>query len=128
MRDFRIISHLARYSGVSEGASGERPCEPSDSGADWLNPSSQIYRMNFALDLAQGLVNGVTVNVRNFAMGADIASPTSVAKAANAAVFGNTIGQATLDAATKVDTRMTNPSSAVRVSALLLASPESQVR
>jgi uncharacterized protein (DUF1800 family) len=104
------------------------PTGYSDSGADWLNPSSQIYRMNFALDLAQGLVNGVTVNVRNFALGADIASPTSVAKAANTAVFGNTIGQATLDAATKVDTRMTNPSSAVRVSALLLASPESQVR
>src|SRR6185369_6156596 len=34
MRDFRIISHLAMYSGVSDGASGARPCEPSESGAD----------------------------------------------------------------------------------------------
>ena len=104
------------------------PTGYSDLGSDWLNPSSQIYRMNFALDLAQGLVNGVTVNVRNFAQGADLTSPSSVAKAANSAVFGSTIGQGTLDAATRVDTRITNPSSAVRVSALLLASPESQVR
>ena len=104
------------------------PTGYSDSGADWLNPSSQIYRMNFALDLAQGLVNGVTVNVRNFAVGADMTSPSSVAKAANSAVFGSTIGTSTIDAATRVDTRIINPSSAVRVSALLLASPESQVR
>ena len=107
-------------------------CNPptgySDLGSDWLNPSSQIYRMNFALDLAQGLVNGVTVNVRNFAVGADMTSPSSVAKAANNAVYGGTIGSSTLDAAIRVDTRITNPSSAVRVSALLLAGPESQVR
>ncbi len=104
------------------------PTGYSDSGAEWLNPSSQIYRMNFALDLAQGLVNGVSVNVRNFAVGADMTNPSSVAKAANAAVFGGTIGGGTVDAASRVDTRITNPSSAVRVSGLLLASPESQVR
>ncbi len=104
------------------------PTGYSDSGADWLNPSSQIYRMNFALDLAQGLVNGVTVNVRNFAVGADMTSPSSVAKSANSAVFGSTIGTSTIDAVTRVDTRIINPSLAVRVSALLLASPESQVR
>ena len=104
------------------------PTGYSDLGIDWLNPSSQIYRMNFALDLAQGLVNGVTVNVRNFALGADLTSPSSVAKSANAAVFGGTIGSGTIDAAARVDTRITNPSSAVRVSALLLAGPESQVR
>ena len=34
MRDFRIISHFAMYSGVSDGASGDRPCEPSETGAD----------------------------------------------------------------------------------------------
>ncbi len=34
IRDFRITSHFARYSGVSDGASGDRPCEPSESGAD----------------------------------------------------------------------------------------------
>ena len=104
------------------------PTGYSDLGVDWLNPSSQIYRMNFALDLAQGLVNGVTVNVRNFAVGADMTSPASVAKAANSAVYGGTIGSSTIDAAIRVDTRITNPSAAVRVSALLLAGPESQVR
>lgn len=104
------------------------PTGYSDLGTDWLNPSSQIYRMNFAFDLAQGLVNGVTVNVRNFAVGADLTNPSSVAKAANNAVFGGAIGSSTIDAATKVDTRITNPSPAVRVSALLLAGPESQVR
>jgi hypothetical protein len=26
--------------------------------ADWLNPSAQLYRMNFALDLAAGMVAG----------------------------------------------------------------------
>ena len=104
------------------------PTGYSDLGSEWLNPSSQIYRMNFALDLAQGLVSGVSVNVRNFAVGADMASPMSVAKAANSAVFANSIGSATLDAAAKVDTRITAPSAAVRVSALLLAGPESQIR
>jgi uncharacterized protein (DUF1800 family) len=104
------------------------PTGYADVGADWLNASSQLYRMNFALDLAQGLINGVTVNVRNFAVGADMASPASVAKAANAAVFGSTIGSSTIDAASRVDTRIVTPSPAVRVSALLLAAPESQVR
>ena len=104
------------------------PTGYSDSGALWLNPSSQIYRMNFALDLAQGLVNGVVVNVSKFAPGVDLTNPSSVAKTANRAVFGGTLGSATIDAATRVDTRITNPSAAVRVSALLLAGPECQVR
>ena len=104
------------------------PTGYSDLGSEWLNPSSQIYRMNFALDLAQGLVPGVTVNVRNLAVGADLTSPTSVARAVNSAVFGDTIASATLDAAARVDTRITNPATAVRVAALLLAGPENQVR
>jgi uncharacterized protein (DUF1800 family) len=103
------------------------PTGYSDRGDEWLNPSSQIYRMNFALDLAQGLVNGVTVNVRNFAPGADLTSPSSVARAANAAVFGGGIASSTIDAAARVDARITNPSAAVRVSALLLAGPDTQV-
>jgi len=104
------------------------PTGYSDSGAEWLNPSSQVYRMNFALDLAQGLINGVAVNVRNYAVGADLSNPTSVAKAANTAVYGGTLLASTVDAAARVDTRITTPSSAVRVSALLLASPDTQVR
>jgi hypothetical protein len=104
------------------------PTGYADRGGEWLNPSSQVYRMNFALDLAQGLVNGVSVNVRNFAAGADLSNPSSVARSANTAVFGGTISSGTLDAASRVDTRIANPPAAVRVSALLLAGPENQVR
>jgi uncharacterized protein (DUF1800 family) len=104
------------------------PTGYTDSGIEWLNPSSQIYRMNFALDLAQGLINGVTVNVRNYAVGADMTNPQSVANAANNAVYGGTLLASTVEAAARVDTRITSPSSAVRVSALLLASPDTQVR
>src|SRR5216117_1567585 len=34
IRDFRIISHFAMYSGLRAGAFGARPCDPSESGAD----------------------------------------------------------------------------------------------
>ena len=34
MRVLLIISHFAMYSGVSDGASGARPRDPSDSGAE----------------------------------------------------------------------------------------------
>ncbi|MBX7184133.1 MAG: DUF1800 domain-containing protein, partial [Vicinamibacteria bacterium] len=104
------------------------PTGYADSGAEWLNPSSQVYRMNFALDLAQGLINGVAVNVRNYAVGADLTNPASVARAANTAVYGGTLLASTVDAAGRVDSRIASPSSAVRVSALLLASPDTQVR
>ncbi len=104
------------------------PTGYADRGDEWLNPSSQLYRMNFALDLAQGLINGVAVNVRNFAVGADLTSPQSVAKSANNAVYGGTLLPSTIDASSRVDTRIATPSSAVRVSALLLASPDTQVR
>ena len=103
------------------------PTGYADRGDEWLNPSSQLYRMNFALDLAQGLVNGVAVNVRNFAVGADLTNPQSVAKSANNAVYGGTLLASTIDASSRVDTRIASPSSAVRVSALLLASPDTQV-
>lgn len=103
------------------------PTGYTDRGDEWLNPSSQLYRMNFALDLAQGLINGVTVNVRNFAVGADLTNPQSVARSANNAVYGGTLLPSTLDASSRVDTRIASPSSAVRVSALLLASPDTQV-
>jgi len=104
------------------------PTGYTDRGDEWLNPSSQLYRMNFALDLAQGLINGVAVNVRNFAVGADLTNPQSVAKSANAAVYGGTLLPSTVDASSRVDTRIATPSAAVRVSALLLASPDTQVR
>jgi len=104
------------------------PTGYADRGDEWLNPSSQIARMNLAIDLVQGLVNGVTVNVRNFAVGADLLSPASVARAANEAVFGGLLSADTLAAAGRVDTRINNPSAAVRASAILLASPDTQAR
>ena len=36
-RDFLIACHFARYSGVSWGAVGARPCDPSESGAVRVN-------------------------------------------------------------------------------------------
>ena len=104
------------------------PTGYADAGGEWLNPSSQIYRMNFALDIAQGLVNGVSVNARNYAPGADLTNPSSIANAVNGSAFAGTLSSSTLAAATRVDTRITIPSAAARVSAYLFASPEAQVR
>ena len=48
-------------------------CNPptgySNRGADWLNPSAQLYRMNFALDLAAGAVAGVSADIRGLIRG-----------------------------------------------------------
>lgn len=102
------------------------PTGYADRGDEWINPSSHLYRMNFALDIAQNLVQGVVVNLRNAVPGADLTSPAAVAKALNANVFAGGLSQITIDAATRVDTRITNPSSAARVAGYLLAGPESQ--
>ena len=108
-------------------------CNPptgySNRGADWLNPSAQLYRMNFALDLAAGAVAGASVDVRNLIRegGGDPESPTSAAAAINRVVFGGTLSAATLGAAGRVTTSGSVPV-AVRVAGLLLASPEMQVR
>jgi len=108
-------------------------CNPptgySNRGADWLNPSAQLYRMNFGLDLAAGAVAGVAVDVRGLirAGGGDPESPASAAEAIDRVVFGRTLSSASLAAAARV-----SPSSGVpvaaRVAGLLLAGPEMQVR
>lgn len=104
------------------------PTGYADRGDEWINPSSHLYRMNFALDLGQNILPGVTVNLRTAVPSADLASPSSVAKAVNATVFGGALSQFTIDTAVKVDTRVTNPSTAARVTGYLIASPECQVR
>jgi hypothetical protein len=108
-------------------------CNPptgySNRGADWLNPSAQLYRMNFALDLAAGAVAGVTADVRGLVRGGggDPESPASAAEAINRGVFGRTLTAASLAAAARVTTTSGVPVSA-RVAGLLLAGPEMQVR
>ena len=97
----------------------------SDRGSDWVNPSSQLYRMNFAIDLAGGTVSGVTVDARAAAAGADFSSPRSVASVLNARVFGGTLSPGTLDAVARLDTR-SSVSVASRALTLTLCSPEFQ--
>jgi len=108
-------------------------CNPptgySNRGAEWLNPSSQLYRMNFALDLSAGAVFGVTADVRALVRsgGGDPDNPRSAAEAINREVFGRTLSSATLAAASRVEA--SGPVAVpVRVAGLLFASPEMQVR
>ena len=108
-------------------------CNPptgySNRGIEWLNPSSQLYRMNFALDLAAGAVSGVTADVGALIRsgGGDPDNPRSAAEAINREVFGRTLSSATLASASSVFT--SGPVAVpVRVAGLLFASPEMQVR
>lgn len=108
-------------------------CNPptgySNRGDEWLNPSSQLYRMNFALDLAAGAVAGVSADVAGLvrAGGGNPDDPGSAAQAIDRVVFGRTLSSATLGAAASVATSGDVPV-ATRVGGLLLASPDMQVR
>jgi len=108
-------------------------CNPptgfSNRGADWMNPSAQLYRMNFALDLAAGRVTGVTADVGGLIRrgGGDPGNPISAATAINKVVFGRTLTAASLAAAARVTTSG-SVSVQARVAGLLLAGPEMQVR
>jgi uncharacterized protein (DUF1800 family) len=105
------------------------PTGYSDRGADWLNPSSQLARMNFGLDLAAGAVAGVSVDARTMLRSA-AANPEdagSVASTLNAEIFGKGLSAATLDSIGRLAAG--GPVSvAVRGLGLALASPEMQVR
>ena len=108
-------------------------CNPptgySNRGAEWLNASAQLYRMNFGLDLAVGAVAGVTADIPGLIRsgGGDPNSPSSAAEAINRVVFGRTLSPASLAAAGRVTTSGSVPVSA-RVAGLLFAGPELQVR
>jgi uncharacterized protein (DUF1800 family) len=108
-------------------------CNPptgySNRGADWLNPSAQLYRMNFGLDLAAGALAGITVDIRGLIRsgGGDPDNPGSAAEAINRVVFGRTLSPASLAAASRVTTSSSVPVS-TRVAGLLFAGPEMQVR
>jgi hypothetical protein len=108
-------------------------CNPptgySNRGADWLNSSAQLYRMNFALDLAAGMIVGANADVRGLIKsgGGDPDNPASAAEAINRVVFGRTLSAASLGAAGRVTTSG-SVAVPVRVAGLLFASPEMQVR
>jgi uncharacterized protein (DUF1800 family) len=105
------------------------PTGYSNRGTDWLNPSSHLYRMNFALDVASGTVAGVGADVRGMVrrMGGNSEDARSVASTISAEVFGKGLSRATLDAASRVAPG--GPVSvAARVAGLCLASPEMQAR
>jgi uncharacterized protein (DUF1800 family) len=105
------------------------PTGYTNRGVDWINPSSQLSRMNFALDLAQGAVPGVAVDARSVVRSAGGSSedPHSAATALSADLFGRGLSAETLSAAARV-----SPGGAVsvasRVLGLCLASPEMQAR
>jgi len=100
------------------------PTGYSDRGADWLNPSSQLARMNFALDLTSGGVAGVTVERSASGNPED---PRSIASAVNAEIFGKGLSAATMGAIGRLAAG--GPvSMAVRGLGLALASPDMQVR
>jgi uncharacterized protein (DUF1800 family) len=105
------------------------PTGYSDRGADWLNPSSQLARMNFALDLASGAVAGVTVDARAMVRSAsgNPDDPRSVASTVNAEIFGKGLSGATTGAIGRLAAGG-SVSMAVRGLGLALASPEMQVR
>jgi uncharacterized protein (DUF1800 family) len=105
------------------------PTGYSNRGVDWINPSSQLYRMNFGLDLAAGAIAGVSADVRGMVrrMGGDSEDPRSVASTISAAIFGKGLSPSTLDAASRVAPG--GPVSvAARVTGLCLAGPEMQAR
>jgi uncharacterized protein (DUF1800 family) len=105
------------------------PTGYSNRGSEWLNPSSHLARMNFALDLAANAMPGVTVDSRSVVarLGGNPDDPRSAASTLNADLFARSLSRETLDAAGRVA-----PGGAVgiapRVAGLCLASPEMQVR
>jgi uncharacterized protein (DUF1800 family) len=108
-------------------------CNPptgySNRGADWLNPSAHLYRMNFGLDLAAGAITGVALDIPGLirAAGGDPTNASSAAQAMNTAIFGQTLSPASLGAAASVSASSSVPVAA-RVAGLLFAGPEMQKR
>jgi uncharacterized protein (DUF1800 family) len=105
------------------------PTGYTNRGADWINPSSQLARMNFALDLAAGAVPGVAVDARAVvrSSGGSTEDPHSAANAISADLFGRSLSPETLNAVSRVAPGGT-VSVASRVLGLCLASPEMQAR
>ena len=105
------------------------PTGYSNRGSEWLNPSSHLSRMNFALDVAANAIPGVAVDSRTTVsrLGGNPDDPRSAAATLNADLFAGNLTRETLDSAGRVA-----PGGAIgvapRVVGLCLASPEMQVR
>ena len=105
------------------------PTGYSNRGSEWLNPSSHLARMNFALDLAANAVPGVAVDSRSVVsrLGGNPDDARSAAATLDTDLFAKNLTRETLDSAGRVA-----PGGSVgvapRVVGLCLASPEMQVR
>jgi uncharacterized protein (DUF1800 family) len=97
------------------------PTGYTNRGVDWVNPSSQLAKINFGLDLATGSVPGVSVA----GFGGD--NPRAVAEGFAADILGGRVMAATVDTASRVGAG-SRPSVSERAVALMLASPDFQVR
>lgn len=105
------------------------PTGYSNRGSDWRNPSSQLARMNFGLDLAAGAVAGAAVDARAAVReaGGNAEEAKSAAASLSADLFGRGLTAETTDALSRV-APAGRPSVAARVLGLALASPEMQAR
>jgi len=103
------------------------PTGYSNRGVDWVNPL-YLHRLNFALDLAAGNVQGVTLDLLAVVKqaGASPEDPASVAQMFNREIFADGLSAQTL-------TSLSDPGpgtvpAVTRVAGLILASPEMQAR
>lgn len=105
------------------------PTGYSNRGADWLNPTSQLMRMNFALDLAAGRISGTTVDLPTLirTVGGVPEDPRSVALVFDAEVLGKRLSPDAVNTMSRVATG-TNPTPAAKVAGLCLASGPMQVK
>jgi uncharacterized protein (DUF1800 family) len=105
------------------------PTGYSNRGADWVNPSSYLTRMNFGIDLATNGIVGVSVDARGVVRsgGGNPDDARSAAIALSDHVFGRTVSEETLAIVSRVI-----PGGIITVSSrvlgLLLAGPEMQSR
>jgi uncharacterized protein (DUF1800 family) len=105
------------------------PTGYSNRGADWLNPTSQLTRINFALDLAAGRITGAAVDLPNTirSMGGTPEDPRSVAAVIDAEILGKRLSPEAFNTMSRVAIG-TNPTPAAKVAGLCLASAPMQVK
>jgi uncharacterized protein (DUF1800 family) len=105
------------------------PTGYSNRGAEWLNPTSQLMRINFGLDLAAGRIAGTTVDLPTTIReaGGVPEDPRSVAVVIDAEILGKRLSAGALDTMSRVAIG-TNPTPAAKVAGLCLASGPMQVK
>ncbi|MCU1227512.1 MAG: hypothetical protein JWO97_396 [Acidobacteria bacterium] len=99
-------------------------CKPptgySNRGSDWLNVSGQLHRFNFAVALSTGTFRGVTV-------ASSKSSPAAVAQQFADNILGAPLSASTVAALARASSKG-NVAAQTKALALLIASPEFQVR